>query len=169
MKCKDHSKRWLNLILGNELRCFSWSALGATPSARTGCHPLICHLAQLSPPQSVSFFSQTVPVASSSGPLGPLCALYLKLNKLSCNDLFMYLSLPRGDKLPGARECVLIIFIHLSPWFNASLNPFPNFSALLQCLPLSWHKLQTSLVFLASERTLCSPEQAGLSLPSLHR
>lgn len=106
------------------------------PSARTGCHPLVCHLAQLSPPQSVSFFSQAVPVASSSGPLSPLCALYLKLNKLSCNDLFLDLSLPRGEELPGARDCVLVIFIHLSPWFNAPLNPFPKFSELLSVITI---------------------------------
>lgn len=88
-------------------RWLSWSCPTAgwevsISSARTGCHPLVCHLAQLSPTQSLSS-----PPGSTNGfflwlPQPFVCKLYLGLNKLFCNDLFIYLSCPGGDEHLGA-------------------------------------------------------------------
>ena len=86
LKIEENGKHLVHLIWGNELEVPFLVPPGSA------CHPLICHLAQLSPTQSLSFPSQAVLMASSSGSPSPLCTLYLELNELFCNDLFMYLS-----------------------------------------------------------------------------
>lgn len=55
-------------------------------------------------------------MASYSGSTSPLCVLYLELNELLGNDLFMCLSLAVGDELLAARNDVLFISIHPSPF-----------------------------------------------------